>query len=69
MRELDPIQPLDYDDMVKAGDILKRVRKFKNQINEAESKLHDLEEVQSDIIKKMTEQDLENSTDLLALKA
>jgi methionine aminopeptidase len=55
MRELDPIQPLDYDDMVKAGDILKRVRKFKNQINEAESKLHDLEEVQSDIIKKMTE--------------
>ena len=35
-KELDPIQPLDYDDMGKAGEILKKIRKFKNQVKEAE---------------------------------
>lgn len=55
MRELDIIQPLDYDDLGKAGELLKRIRKFKNQVHEADQKLKDLEEIQTDIVKKMTE--------------
>lgn len=54
MKELDTIQPLDYD-VGKAGELLKRIRKFKNQVLEADQKLKDLEEVQGDIVKKMTE--------------
>lgn len=55
LRELDIIQPLDYDDLGKAGELLKRIRKFKNQVHEADQKLKDLEEIQTDIVKKMTE--------------
>lgn len=44
-RELDTIQPADFDDLTKASEQLKKVRKFKNAINEAEGKLKDLEEV------------------------
>ena len=29
-KELDTIQPLDYDDVGKASELLKRIRKFKN---------------------------------------
>lgn len=71
-KELDTVQALDFDhccDTGRAADLLKSIRKFKNQVLEADQKLKDLEEVQHDIVKKMTEQDLENSTDVLALKA
>ena len=60
-KELDSIQPEDYpsahscgkhltgissyEDVGKASQLLKRIRKFKNQVNEADQKLKDLEEV------------------------
>lgn len=68
-KDFDSLQPIDYEDLTNASDILKKLRKHKNQVYEAEQKLKDLEEVQSDIVKKMTEQDMENSTDLMALTA
>lgn len=54
-KELDTIQALEYDDVGRASELLKRIRKFKNQVLEADQKLKDLEEVQTDIVKKMTE--------------
>ena len=60
---------MDYQELEKISELLKKIRKHKNQVNEAEQKLKDLEEVQSEIVKKMTEADLENSTDLMALTA
>ena len=54
-KELDSIQPVDFNDIGKSSDLLKKIRKFKNQIHESEGKLKDLEEVQNDIVKKMTE--------------
>jgi len=55
MKELDTIQALEYDDVGKASELLKRIRKFKNQVLEADQKLKDLEEVHTDIVKKLTE--------------
>lgn len=43
--ELDSIQPMDYDDLGKASELLKKIRKFKNSVHEAEQKLKDLEDV------------------------
>lgn len=54
-KELDTIQALEYDDVGKASELLKRIRKFKNQVLEADQKLKDLEEVHTDIVKKLTE--------------
>ena len=53
-KELDTIQALEYDDVGKASELLKRIRKFKNQVLEADQKLKDLEEVHTDIVKKLT---------------
>ena len=68
-RELDQIQPVDYDDLEKNHEILKTIRGFKSRVEEASLKLDELEEIESGIVKRLTEQDLENSTDLLQLKA
>lgn len=68
-KELDGIQPADCDDYGKNFDLLAGLRRHKHEIVEAEAKLKEMEELQVDIQTKMTEADIENSTDLLSLKA
>ena len=65
--DLDPLQPVDFDDFEKNAAIVSKVRHVKEDIHAAENKLKDLEEIKNDLMKKLTEQDMENSTDLLLL--
>ena len=42
-RELDQIQPVDYDDLEKNHEILKTIRGFKSRVEEASLKLDELD--------------------------
>ena len=48
---------------------IKKVRNFKNTLTDYSNKLKDIEDIQKKITKILTEQDMENSIDLLQGKA
>jgi len=50
-------------------DLIRKIRKFKVQVEDSDGKLKEIEESQNEIVKKLTEIDLENSLDLLGSKA
>lgn len=68
LRELDAIAPLDYDDFTKNHDILKKLRSIKHAVNDSDKMMKDVEEIKDELVRKLTEQDLENLTEMLALK-
>jgi len=66
--ELDSLKPIDFEDFNKNHEIIKKVKEIKNKIKESDIKLKDLEVIQKDVVKKLTEINMENSIDLLGLK-
>lgn len=68
-KEFDVLKPADFEDYHKNHIIIKKVRKFKNTLSDYANKLKDLEDIQKRVVKVLTEQDMENSIDLLAGKA
>lgn len=68
LRELDAIQPLDYDDYSKNHDIIKKLRTVRHTVDDSDIKLKEIEELKDEVVRKVTEQDLENLTEMLALK-
>ena len=68
MRELDAIQPLDYDDYSKNHDIIKKLRTIRHAVDDSDIKLKEIEELKDEVVRKVTEQDMENLTEMLALK-
>ena len=69
LKELDGFLPSHFENFEKNHIIIKKAREFKVAVNESEIKLREVEEILNGAIRKLTEQDLENSTDLLAIKA
>lgn len=59
----------DFEDLSKNPFIIKNVRKLKTNVEISDTKLKEIEETQNEVVKKLTEQDLENSADLLGHKA
>ena len=49
--------------------IIKKLRDLKKSLTENELKLKETEELQKEIMRKLSEQDLENSTDVLVARA
>lgn len=59
----------DFEDLSKNPAIIKNVRKLKTNVDISDAKLKEIEETQNEVVKKLTEQDLENSAQLLGHKA
>lgn len=67
--EVELIKEHDFEDFHKNHDVIKRLRNLKNKIQEADKKLGDIQEVQTEVTRSLTEQDMENSIELLGLKS
>ena len=67
--ELDCYKALNYEDFQKNHEIVKKVRNFKGKIEDTEKKLKDVEDVLNEVERSLTEQDMENSVELLGLKS
>ena len=67
--ELDVLKPIDLEDYTKNQGYVKKVSSLKEKIQALDGKLKDIDDVQKDIVRQLTEQDMENSVDLLGLKA
>ena len=50
-------------------EIVKRIRKFKVSLEDIESKRQDAEEIQNEVVRTLTEKDIDNSADILGGKA
>ena len=59
------MDPSDFNDFTKNADLIKNIRAFKVNVGENENKLMDIQEIQSEVVKKLTEKDLANSLTIL----
>jgi hypothetical protein len=63
------LKPIDFEDYHKNHVIINKIRNFKNTLTDQSNKLKDIEDIQKKIVKVLTEQDMENSVDILQGKA
>ena len=68
LRELDGIAPLDYDDFTKNHDIIKKLRTMKHGVDDSDIQLKEVEDLKAEVVKKLTEQDMENLTEMLEMR-
>jgi len=68
LTEFDILKSMDFEDFSKNHTYIQRVREFKIQIADSDSRLKDIEELQKEVVKVLTEQDIEKSSELLGLK-
>ena len=68
LRDLDSIAPLDCDDFSKNHEILKKIRSIKQTVDQSDLLMREIDEVKDELVRKLTEQDLENLTEMLSLK-
>ena len=66
---MEQIPPKDFEDFSKNHQIIKTLQKIKADIILSDAKLKEVEDTQNEILKKFSEQDIENQTELLSLKA
>lgn len=69
LKDLDNICPNEIDDYNTNHELIRKIRKYKESIDESTVKLKEVEDILQEVIKKLTELDMENSLDLLSLKA
>jgi len=67
--ELDALKPQDFVDFTKNDVYVKKTRELKHLINDHELRLKEIEEVNKEVVRSLAEQDMENSVDLLQIKA
>lgn len=69
LKELDQICPNSIDDYSTNHELIRKIRRYKENIDESNIKLKEIEDIQQEVVKKLTELDMENSLDLLSMKA
>lgn len=67
--ELEALKELEFEDFNVNHEIVKKIRKFKTSIEDIEIKLKDAEEIQNEVVRTLTEKDIDNSADILGQKA
>jgi hypothetical protein len=67
--EFETMNKPDFEDFTKNSEIIKKIRAFKTKINDSEKKLQDVVEIQTEVTRTLTEQDMENSVELLGLSS
>ena len=61
LNELENAKPIDFLDFSKNHEAVKKVRELRKKIQESEQSISELEKVQKEVVRKMTEADMENS--------
>ena len=67
--DLETLKQQEFEDFNINHEIIKRIRKFKCNIEDIDTKLKDAEEIQNDVVRTLTEKDIDNSADILGSKA
>jgi hypothetical protein len=67
--DLETLKQVDFEDFTINHDVIKRVRKFKISVDDVDSKLKDAEELQNEVVRILSEKDIENSSNILGAKA
>jgi tRNA U54 and U55 pseudouridine synthase Pus10 len=67
--DLENLKQVEFEDFNVNFEIVKRVRKLKNTIEDTETKLKDAEEIQNEVVRTLSEKDIDSSADVLGLKA
>lgn len=68
-KELENICPDKIDDFSTNHELIRKLHRYKDNIDESNIKLKEVEDILQEVVKKLTELDMENSLDLLSLKA
>lgn len=69
LNELEALKPIDFLDFAKNHQAVKKVRDLRTKIQESERGMKDLEKLQKEAVRKIAEQDMENSIVMQGLKA
>lgn len=68
-KELENISSDKIDDFSTNHELIRKLHRYKDNIDESNIKLKEVEDILQEVVKKLTELDMENSLDLLSLKA
>ena len=67
--DLEKLKPQDFTDFKKNHLVIKKLREFKQRIKQSEIKLKDIEDIQKEVVRSLTEQNMESSINILTAKA
>ena len=67
--DLEALKQQEFEDFTINYEIVKRIRKFKVSLEDIELKRQDAEEIQNEVVRTLTEKDIDNSADILGGKA